>query len=1053
MQRSTHTSPIPRQPLNRMASACLATLCLAGGAVHAQTSGTLTPMQTSYGYATAPWVITAGAGAYPDGGGVLSLGPVTAVTPGTLLAVSSLNINVSPTLSQINFNSPISTNLTTGAGQSIVAAATGLTLNGLGTPRNVVVDGYNFAVQFGSQISSPISGGGTAGLTRTGPGNLYLLGANTYTGGTHFNGGFTSIGGSAAVGDAVFGASGAGNGLTFNGGSVFFNTAGGLTTDREVFIDQGGAALVLNTSTTLNGVVSGSGRLTQMANSSSTLTYTAANTFTGDLALRGPNAYSSAVPAMTLSSNGSFASASALDLQGMLTLDNTGSPAGNRLNDVAPITMGGATFFSRGHATTTSAETVGAVTVRSGFNTLMVSPGAAAGNSLTLAGFTRDNRSTVIFRGANLGAAPGAGAANIYLPAAPNLVGGGGAAGSQNISIIPYAIGYAGPNTTLVPAGLVGSSFVTYGSDGVRPLSTLEYAFNFGINSTDNVRVSLPTVAPTATVNALLVAADAESTIASPFLSGGTITVSSGAFMYSATTDKAGVVSNNLNFGSAEGVVSNTSTLTLNGTLSGTAGLTLSSAYAAVNNYTPSLSLLGANTYSGDTTIKSGAIGFSGTVAEGVAGAFGTSGSVILNGGVNLAGLVTLASTSFERDIRVIGPGKNFISQATSSVSGTSPFTSTFNGAIELVGNLVVEGRTNVAANAMVFNGTISGPGAIQDLGFTHGVFNGDNTYAGGTLLLTSSYYAGSDTAFGTGPISFTNTATLAGAGTEARTLANPLLLSAPGTFGGTAPLTLTGDVSLNGTRAITVSNTALTTFTGAVNDGSLTKLGNGAVAFNSPTGNNFAGGFVNTGTSATASAIYANNSSGSAFGAGSVSIGASGSLFSTLAGHFTVAGATRIAGRLSPGNGEGLTAATAGLGSIGRANFDSTLSFSSAATSSLYLEIASAASFDQVNVGGLLSLDGTVYIATLDGYTIQAGDSFDFMNFGSIEAGSIVFDLAQATLAPGVFLDTSMFTTTGTVTAVPEPGTRALFGAAALLALAGRLARRRRVSAPCASA
>jgi hypothetical protein len=416
-----------------------------------------------------------------------------------------------------------------------------------------------------------------------------------------------------------------------------------------------------------------------------------------------------------------------------------------------------------------------------------------------------------------LGGAPGAGVANIYVAAAPALVGGGGAAGSTRISIIPYAIGNTAADTTLLSNGVLATSFVTYGANGVRPLSTAEYATTFGLNSADNVRVSAVTTAPSATVNSLLVAANAESTIAAPFLSGGTINATSGAVMYSPTVDKAGVIAANLNFGSAEGVITNTSTLTLNGVISGSGGLTLSSAYAATNQFTPSLTLLRDNTYTGDTTINSSAIGFSGTVGNGVAGAFGTGGTIILNGGINLAALVTTGNTTFDRDIRVIGSGKNFLTQA----SGGGGILSTFNGNIQLDANLVIEGRTPAAANAMTFNGTISG------------------------------------------------------AGTAPRTLVNDILMNAPGGFAGT------------------------------VQDGSLTKAGNGAIALNSPTGNSFSAGFVNTGVAATASAIYANNSSGSAFGAGAVSIGATSAVvYSTLAGNFSTAGDTRIAGRLSPSPG-----------------------------------------------------------------------------------------------------------------------------------------------------
>ena len=45
------------------------------------------------------------------------------------------------------------------------------------------------------------------------------------------------------------------------------------------------------------------------------------------------------------------------------------------------------------------------------------------------------------FRGTSLGAAPAANVANVLFAAPPTLIGGGGAAGTTNISILPWGIG------------------------------------------------------------------------------------------------------------------------------------------------------------------------------------------------------------------------------------------------------------------------------------------------------------------------------------------------------------------------------------------------------------------------------------------------------------------------------------------------------------------------------------------------------------------------------------------------------------------------------------
>ncbi len=1001
----------------------------------AQTNGTLTGTTTTYNYSTAPWVITSGPGTYPDGGGTATFNPIIGATPGTAATFSTVTIDVSPTLSQIVYNTPFYYNLAAGTGTSIVAATTGLTVNAMSSARNVSNSLSILSVPVGFAITSPISGGGTTGLTKTGSGNLYLGGTNTYTGGTHFNGGLVNLVG----GDAALGATGAGNGLSFNGGALLFTATGGTTSARDIFIDAGGATLYASTATTLSGVISGGGSLSNFGFGGVALTLTGANTYTGATIARGNNVIT------TLSGAGSIAASNSYDLMGTFNLTNTGTNVTDRLSDTAAITLRGINFISTGNATANSSETIGAVTAAGSFNTFLVTPGTTASNSLTMASLTRQNNATFDFRGTGLGGTPGNTVSNIYVTAPPALVGGGGGAGSTGISIVPYAIGNSTNATAFTAAGQVSSSFVTYDVNGIRPLATTEYATAFGVNNTDNVRITAATAVPGTgvTANAVLLA---PATAAASALSGGPINITSGAFLYSPTSNVTGTVSAALNFGAAEGIITNTSLLTMSGVLSGSNGLTLTSTYPPTNNYTPTLNLTGANTYTGNTTINAGVVGFSGTITNGTAGAFGTSGTIILDGGVNLASIAPTASTTFNRDISSIGSGQNYISPSTSG------FTSTFNGNIGLSNNLSIEGFTNAAASGITFNGTISGTGSITDIGFTYGVFNGNNTYSGGTVLSgtsASTYFAGSDTAFGTGTITFNNSSTagsaIAGVGTTARTLANALLLNATGAFSGTAPLTFTGDVDLNGTRSLTVSNTALTSFNGTVSNGALTKTSTGALALNSPTGNTYTGGTVlgnNVG------ALYVNNSTGSGTGSGAVSVGAtSATTFSTLAGNFTLAGTASIAGRLSPGNGTGLTSATAGIGSIGTENFNSALTLSSATTSSMSLELAGATSFDRINVAGLFTLNGTVNITTIGGFVASQGMSFDLVDWGTISVGSFTVNTSGAASDPGTTFDTSNFATNGTITvvAVPEPSTWAMIASGAgMLATVLRFRRRR---------
>ncbi len=227
----------------------------------------------------------------------------------------------------------------------------------------------------------------------------------------------------------------------------------------------------------------------------------------------------------------------------------------------------------------------------------------------------------------------------------------------------------------------------------------------------------------------------------------------------------------------------------------------------------------------------------------------------------------------------------------------------TMNGNIDMEHSLTIYAGTTTATG-VVINGVISGPGTSQ--GFTPGTnvtLNGNNTFTGGVNTQGDTYTLGSDTAFGNGGTIYLSessvTSTFQGSGTAPRTIANPWVLPNTAAFAGTAPLTLSGSFNLNGARTLAVSNTALTTISGTVSNGALTKTGNGAFALNSTMGNTFTDGFTNTGA---AGAIYANNTSGSAFGAGAVNIGAASTTnYSTLAGSFSTSGAVTVAAGSRP--------------------------------------------------------------------------------------------------------------------------------------------------------
>src|SRR5262249_22889938 len=144
------------------------------------------------------------------------------------------------------------------------------------------------------------------------------------------------------------------------------------------------------------------------------------------------------------------------------------------------------------------------LTLANGITSITVTPNAAQPASFTASSIARQNNATLFVRGTNLGAAAGNGVAQIASTASPGtLIGGGGTAGSQNISILPWAVGNASAAAT------TSSSFVTWdsGSGQFRPLAASEYAvLTSGESDNNNVGVAAATAisAPT-TVNAVRV--------------------------------------------------------------------------------------------------------------------------------------------------------------------------------------------------------------------------------------------------------------------------------------------------------------------------------------------------------------------------------------------------------------------------------------------------------------------------------------------------------------------------------------------------------------------
>jgi autotransporter-associated beta strand protein len=978
------------------------------------TSGSLST-EVNVNWTTAPWMITGGPGAYPDGGGTATfLEPINTII-GAAPSLPNITLDVPITLSALTFNNMFQYAIIGSAVNNLTLTGSG-TINVVRSPRNT--PSFN-TVTFGDIITAPIAG--SVGLNFIGNNTTLSLqqAANTYTGGTTITNGRLVITG----GNGSLGATGAGNDVAISNGQLLFATTA-FTTARNFDITGNVRLEPFNAAATINGIIGGSGNLIRVGNSAMTLT--GANIYTGTT--------SNLTGTMTIGGgNGTIASSSGYDLAGTLALDNATANNNDRLSDTAAITSRGATLTMNGNAAATTSEMAGALNLTSGNTTVTVTPNAAQQAALNFASINRLNRSTMFARGTNLGAAAANGVAQITAGNALPLVGGGGAAGSTNVSIAPWAVGNLSATAT------IGSRHLTQtGSGALRPLGVDEYATDFTGGPDNNVRLTAATAAPSgATANALLFAPAVAAT-----LSGGPINITSGSFLYSPTAAVTGTVSAGLNFGAAEGFIHTSNTLSVSGVISGSNGLT-------INPFAGStVTLTGANTYTGATTLNAGQLTFSGLIDPSMAGPLGqTDAPIILNAGSATTRIWVNGTTTFNRDIVVMGPPN--ASTVTVGLGSTSTNNITINGNVDLQRRLTLE---NGSTMPMTFNGVISGPGSLTDAFSTLVVLNGTNSYTGGTEISTGTYELGNDSGFGTGPVYFIGAGgTIRGSGTDPRTIANRVQINSAfsataalnPTFGGTAPLNFTGEMDLNGARrGFNVTNTASTTFSGEVMNGALTKFGTGALSLTRATGNSYTGGTI---LGASAGTLNLQNISGSATGPGTLSIGGTTPADrSTLSGNFTVAGATSITGTLSPGNGLALN----GINDIGTANFQASLSLTG--NSQMNFELASSGSWDQVNVGGLLTLAGIINVTTINGYVAENGMSFNLVNWGTLNASN--FNIANLNLAgaftePGTSWDTSTFLMDGTITVVPEPSTYALLatGLGMLFATARRRMRNRR--------
>ncbi|MEA3213309.1 MAG: hypothetical protein QOE70_6366 [Chthoniobacter sp.] len=345
--------------------------------------------------------------------------------------------------------------------------------------------------QIGLELNAAITNSG--GLTKMGAGVLGIGGkSGNFTGPLLVNVGTVAIGASTAnIGQSAVtlaagttldlrGLNGVIGGLNGAGTVTNFNqtTGGTLTTGLK-----GAPASFTGTFTNpfVRGLLSvtkvGAGTLNLGGDSSGVTAGTSGNL--GTLTVNG-----GAVTLDSASGKVGFTTYT-LNSTGTINIDDSTNNVPNRLGGVFQLTsaavlntttprvlnLQGGSINIIGPSAGDLAEGFGTVAVTNGASTLTINPAAAGTSTITLNTLGNIANSgplggTLLLRGAGLGGIAGPGVTNVLVNTAPQLIGGGGAAGTRTMSVRPDIIGDLSPTGT-------GTGFVTYiAGTGFRLLDT-----------------------------------------------------------------------------------------------------------------------------------------------------------------------------------------------------------------------------------------------------------------------------------------------------------------------------------------------------------------------------------------------------------------------------------------------------------------------------------------------------------------------------------------------------------------------------------------------------
>ena len=477
-------------------------------------------------------------------------------------------------------------------------------------------------------------------------------------------------------------------GLTFNYDGSFNETLTGTGGDRTITL---GGDILVNTVDKSRAITFGSGTLDQKLN----VDLGGANRTFSVIGVPGTNNQRS----LTFTNNVT---------NGSLVLTGGGNVNMNSANTLSALTLKGIAWAHNNTAGDTAIS--GALTIdgaAGGAGVITLSSSGSTHSSITASSLTQANGGVAFFRGATLGTgAPNTNNVNnITFASTPVLVGGGGAAASHNISIIPWAAG----DTSTTGSGSGTTTFVTYDStNGIRHLNiATEYdsSITDGTSTPNNVMLATgttTTINSATTINSLITASGSNPTV----LNGtGTLAITSGAVFLGGGngTPNLGVT---VDFGSRRGNIGYLAGkgTTISGAIQGSGGMVLFQASPApvLGSGGTGATINGnaaSSTYTGDTYFVGRAnIGVNGFLPNG-----SRTGDVYVNGIIE-AGTMTINGLN----------GNGVVARNSSGVATLS------------IGNNNANGN---------FSGMISSTFSLAKVGNSTQTLSGANTYTGNTIV------------------------------------------------------------------------------------------------------------------------------------------------------------------------------------------------------------------------------------------------------------------------------------------------------------------------------